>query len=135
MEGSSSVARLSASSAPGGRVRVALPARLSAHHRKRAPLARLVKSLLPAHDAPVRLTDAERRSLLLYCRDHPVATRCGEEFRFIQLAADLMAREEALCPLCRSRLVEQVRAHVAACHSVLQNLRIEAKRQRQQAQL
>src|SRR5262245_10880834 len=99
--------------------------------RRRAPLAlpcRLVYLLLPAHDADtVPLTEAEHRSLFLYCRDHVVATHCGEEFRFVELAAeftgfefsravsgpairiDLMAREEVLCPRCRMRLVEQVR--------------------------
>ena len=83
----------------------------------------------------MRLTEAERRSLLLYCRDHPVATHCGDEFKIIQLAADPRAGEEALCPRCRSRLVEQVRAHVAACHAAPRNLRIEAERQRLLAQI
>jgi hypothetical protein len=66
------------------------------------------------------LSNAERRSLYLYCCDHAVAKCCWKPLKPDDLEADLIpVRQESLCPQCRRSLIEEVRAHLQQCPAVL----------------
>src|SRR5262245_27445483 len=74
------------------------------------------------------LTDEERRALLLYCGRHAVATCCGLSLRMEQLVAVVIPiRRDALCPVCRTPLVREVRGHVATCRAIPENIRTRSR--------
>ena len=85
---------------------------------------------------PRSLSPEEHVLLYVYCWDHAVAEciTCGASFRQEDLGADPFGSRTYECLQCRADLTESIRAHLAACATLPEQLRRRVEMAREVAQ-